>query len=186
MALAHDLQHFARCHRDVGARAVDRGNTDFAQGVEILPQKEHLAAMLDRAQIAAPADVIVSKMNMNGTALVGRSFLDDTQQVLYIGLNKRSHGDKAAFDRDVAVELDLMTVGTEFPTIGVEASRAKWMDAAALSQIVKVAPGTNSTASDQIQDRYFHLKLTCGASETECFFAIPEVLQSRKVNFQPV
>jgi hypothetical protein len=39
-----------------------------------------------------------------------------------------------------------------------------------------VAPGTNTTASDQIQDRYFHLKLTCTATEADCYFAIPEVL----------
>jgi hypothetical protein len=108
-------------------------STYSRQGVEILQQMDHLAAMLDRAQIAAPADVIVSKMRMNGTALIGRSFLDDTNQVLYIGLNRRSLGSKSAFDRDVTIELDLMTVGTEFPTIGVEASQSKWLHAAQLS-----------------------------------------------------
>lgn len=95
--------------------------------------------MLDRAQIASPADVIVSRATANGTALVGRSFLDDTQQVLYIGLNKRSLGQKAVYDRNVTIELDLMTVGSEFPTIGVKASQPKWLQAAELSQIVKVA-----------------------------------------------
>ena len=119
--------------------------SDFAvstysdQGVELLQQKAHLAAMLDRAQIASPADVIVSRATANGTALVGRSFLDDTQQVLYIGLNKRSLGQKAVYDRNVTIELDLMTVGSEFPTIGVKASQPKWLQAAELSQIVKVA-----------------------------------------------
>lgn len=36
------------------------------------------------------------------------------------------------------IELDLMTVGTEFPTLGVQSSETSWMEHAQLSQVVKV------------------------------------------------
>ena len=109
--------------------------------------------------------------------------------MLYIGLNKRNLGsltNKTATKLgDITIELDLMTVGSEFPSLSVQSSQINWLDSAVLSQIVKVEPSKSDVShSEQIQDRYFHLKLTCHSEETDCLYAIPQVLQSRKMTFK--
>lgn len=86
---------------NVSALADFAVSTYSEQGVEILEQKDQLASVIERAQIASPSDVITTKLHETvelnksrslSQQVIGRSFLDDTQQVLYIGLTRKHLG----------------------------------------------------------------------------------------------
>lgn len=79
--------------------------------IEIKEEKIALKLAIERAEHNSPNDVIVSKIANANVSQVGKSFLDDTRQVLHIGLEKKHK-------HDAFITVELMTVG-EFPFIGL-------------------------------------------------------------------
>lgn len=79
--------------------------------IEMKEEKIALKLAIERAEHNAPSDVIVSKIMNKNVSQVGKSFLDDTRQVLHIGLEKK-------FKHDAYITVELMTAG-EFPFIGL-------------------------------------------------------------------
>ena len=84
-----------------------------------------------------------------------------------------------------------MTLGSEFPFTGVQSNLDDWRQGANLSQVVRIgeqqaaqAMRRNSDAS--VQDKFFKLTLTCSKDQDECYFAIPQVLQAKKVRYRTI
>ena len=60
-------------------------STYAQEKVEILEEKKALQMAIVRAENSSPNEVIVSKVHN----ITGKSFLDETRQVLHIGLEKK-------------------------------------------------------------------------------------------------
>ena len=51
---------------------------------------DSLKSAINRAENNSPGEVIISKINNKKMSQVGRSFFDDTREVLHIGLDKKT------------------------------------------------------------------------------------------------
>ena len=130
-----------------------------------------LKLAIERAEHNAPNDVIVSKIVNANISQVGKSFLDDTRQVLHIGLEKKHK-------HNAFITAELMTVG-DFPFIGLQ-SNLEWRGDAKLSQVVRTTTskkhGNQLAPQKIIKDKFYRLLLRCPETVNECYFSIPSVI----------
>ena len=83
-----------------------------------------MESAISRAEKSNPNEVIVSKIQNHTFDQVGKSFYDETRQILHIGLDKK----KA---RDAKIEVDIIT-DTTFPASAVQ-SNSEWKQGAKLN-----------------------------------------------------
>jgi len=83
--------------------------------VEINEQKKSLSLAIERAEANSPQEVTVSRIENSKVQQTGKSFFDETKQVLYIGIEKQSI-------RDAKIEVELQTSEGNFPFTGLMSS----------------------------------------------------------------
>mmetsp|Transcript_10691 Transcript_10691/g.16270 ORF Transcript_10691/g.16270 Transcript_10691/m.16270 type:complete len:138 (-) Transcript_10691:2-415(-) len=135
---------------------------------------------IERAENFSPQDVVQSRVNKGEASFLGKSFFDETREVLHVGIEKE--GD---FKDDVKALIEFKTEDSQFPATSMLSSmigkdnneQDEWRKFTKLSQVMRSSKRRLKNSLEQKEpsgDKFFRMEVRC--PEKECYFAIPTVI----------